>query len=149
MLWCLCILCVVMLALYVLSISRLLAWSHPVYKSQVCFWITLIASWSLSEQAVKFPLLVSLDIDQWNKVTELLGTPSESFLNQLQPSVSNTIQLNHTTVFSSFKQIISTSTPQECVGGMNGIYMCRLCLFNGCGRLIYHLSNRQTTVTIK
>ncbi|KAL9962779.1 hypothetical protein ACROYT_G031917 [Oculina patagonica] len=26
-------------------------------------------------------------IDQWNKVTELLGTPSESFLNQLQPSV--------------------------------------------------------------
>ncbi|XP_048590112.1 stress-activated protein kinase JNK isoform X2 [Nematostella vectensis] len=26
-------------------------------------------------------------IDQWNKVTEQLGTPSESFLNQLQPSV--------------------------------------------------------------
>lgn len=26
-------------------------------------------------------------IDQWNKVTELLGTPSESFLSQLQPSV--------------------------------------------------------------
>ncbi|XP_073251239.1 stress-activated protein kinase JNK-like isoform X1 [Porites lutea] len=26
-------------------------------------------------------------IDQWNKVTELLGTPSESFLNLLQPSV--------------------------------------------------------------
>lgn len=37
--------------------------------------------------SVKFPLLVSQDIDQWNKVTELLGTPSESFLNQLQPSV--------------------------------------------------------------
>lgn len=34
-------------------------------------------------------LTTSSDIDQWNKVTELLGTPSESFLNQLQPSVGD------------------------------------------------------------
>ena len=66
--------------------------------------------------SVKFPLLVSQDIDQWNKVTELLGTPSESFLNQLQPSVST-----DTAAFSSFKQMTSTSIPQEFVAGINGI----------------------------
>lgn len=37
------------------------------------------------------------DIDQWNKVTELFGTPSESFLSQLQPSVSAEINMVHRT----------------------------------------------------
>ena len=34
------------------------------------------------------PLLTSSDIDQWNKVTELLATPPQSFFDRLQPSVS-------------------------------------------------------------
>lgn len=33
---------------------------------------------------VSFP-----DIDQWNKVTELLGTPSGDFVDRLQPNVRN------------------------------------------------------------
>nr|XP_039253581.1 mitogen-activated protein kinase 8-like [Styela clava] len=31
-------------------------------------------------------------IDQWNKITELLGTPSQDFINKLQPSVRNYVQ---------------------------------------------------------
>ena len=29
-----------------------------------------------------------IDIDQWNKVTQVLGTPPSDFFKQLQPSVS-------------------------------------------------------------
>lgn len=31
-------------------------------------------------------------IDQWNKITELLGTPTQEFINKLQPSVRNYVQ---------------------------------------------------------
>ena len=31
---------------------------------------------------------VSTDIDQWNKVCQVLGTPPREFFKQLQPSVS-------------------------------------------------------------
>ena len=74
-----------------LSISRLSARNHGSRYISRKF---AFASHSLRvglkvNVSVKFPLLVFQDIDQWNKVTELLGTPSESFLNQLQPSVSD------------------------------------------------------------
>ena len=50
-------------------------------ESEMSSWIILCDS------GFRDSLTSLLDIDQWNKVTELLGTPSESFLNQLQPSV--------------------------------------------------------------
>ena len=33
-------------------------------------------------------LKLNSDIDQWNKVTQVLGTPPAEFFKQLQPSVS-------------------------------------------------------------
>ena len=37
---------------------------------------------------MSFLMLLCSDIDQWNKVTQVLGTPPSEFFKQLQPSVS-------------------------------------------------------------
>jgi hypothetical protein len=33
--------------------------------------------------------MISIDIDQWNKIIEQLGTPAREFLCRLQPTVSS------------------------------------------------------------
>lgn len=48
------------------------------------FWL-----WSIS---VIFSSRESLDIDQWNKVIEQLGTPSAEFMKKLQPTVRNYVE---------------------------------------------------------
>lgn len=48
------------------------------------FWL-----WSIS---VVFSSRESLDIDQWNKVIEQLGTPSAEFMKKLQPTVRNYVE---------------------------------------------------------
>lgn len=35
---------------------------------------------------------VSIDIDQWNKIIEQLGTPSQEFMKRLQPTVRNYVE---------------------------------------------------------
>lgn len=35
---------------------------------------------------------VCLDIDQWNKIIEQLGTPSSEFMKRLQPTVRNYVE---------------------------------------------------------
>ena len=53
------------------------------------FSLFLIANYSIKLNFISFSLTFDwkLDIDQWNKVTELLSTPPQSFFDRLQPSV--------------------------------------------------------------
>eukprot|EP00795_Rhopilema_esculentum_P008480 gene8480-14474_t len=56
------------------------------YSENVDVWSIGCIFGEMIRGSVMFP--GSDHIDQWNKVTELLGTPSSTFLDRLQPSVS-------------------------------------------------------------
>nr|AIP89944.1 c-Jun N-terminal kinases [Schmidtea mediterranea] len=49
-------------------------------------------------------------IDQWTKITQLLGTPSDEFLSRLQPSVRNYVQSRPRTFGKSFDDLF----PDDC-----------------------------------
>ena len=49
-------------------------------------------------------------IDQWTKITQQLGTPSDEFLSRLQPSVRNYVQSRPRTVGKSFNDLF----PDDC-----------------------------------
>lgn len=46
-------------------------------------------------------------IDQWNKITELLGTPSKDFINRLQPAVRNFVTSKPCRAGLQFDQLFS------------------------------------------
>lgn len=46
----------------------------------------------IQDLSVVFSSRDSLDIDQWNKVIEQLGTPSADFMKKLQPTVRNYVE---------------------------------------------------------
>ena len=45
-----------------------------------------------SERFEAVSLTLAPDIDQWNKVIEQLGTPSQDFMERLQPTVRNYVE---------------------------------------------------------
>lgn len=48
----------------------------------ICFWFYLKCSLHHA----------TTDIDQWNKIIEQLGTPSQEFMKRLQPTVRNYVE---------------------------------------------------------
>ena len=50
---------------------------------------------TLRHDILKFKIILylkRLDIDQWNKIIEQLGTPSKEFMSRLQPTVRNYVE---------------------------------------------------------
>ncbi|KAL5017947.1 hypothetical protein ScPMuIL_003669 [Solemya velum] len=60
------------------------------YKENVDIWSVGCIMAELIRGSVMFP--GSDHIDQWNKIIEQLGTPSQEFMNRLQPTVRNYVE---------------------------------------------------------